>query len=358
VVIQLGDSHTAADLFSGRLRELFQGRFGAAGRGMLPPGIPNPWYHPALVQVADSGDWRLASGFKVPGPFGMAGILQQSSQAGAAMTLTETEPQGFDRGFFEVLRQPQAGTLRLQVDGDTPHDFATTAPLLTPHWVEFDTPGGKMTLTAQGDGPVTLLAWGTQRQVPGVVYENLGIIGATIGVTGHWDPAIVAGEMRRRDPALIVVAYGTNEAVEPPAMLRDYATRFRTRVEALHAAAPGAAILVVGPPDVDRRGEAPVAGCDAGDAGWAPPPGAEIVRDAERSVAAREGWYFWDWQKAMGGACSIDRWARETPPLAFPDRVHLQPAGYRKSAEALFAEIMNGYRRYRARSAPRVSAAD
>ena len=38
--MQIGDSHTANDSFSGRLRELFQARFGDAGRGVLPPGVP------------------------------------------------------------------------------------------------------------------------------------------------------------------------------------------------------------------------------------------------------------------------------------------------------------------------------
>ncbi len=39
-ILHLGDSHTASDKFSGRLRQLFQRRFGSAGRGMLPMGLP------------------------------------------------------------------------------------------------------------------------------------------------------------------------------------------------------------------------------------------------------------------------------------------------------------------------------
>ncbi len=143
---------------------------------------------------------------------------------------------------------------------------------------------------------MTVLGWGTERRVPGVVYENLGIVGATVSVVGHWDTATVAGELGRRDPALIIIAYGTNEGVEPAAGLASYAERFARGVEVLHRAAPGAAVLVVGPPDVDRKGQPPIAGCD-GDV--APPPGIAIVRDAQRAVAAREGWYFWDWQAAM-----------------------------------------------------------
>jgi len=360
VIIQLGDSHSASDILSGRLRDLFQHRFGAAGRGLLPAGVPYAYFHPDLVRVAETGAWQRASSFAAAGRFGIGGVIQQTAEAGARMTLTETEIAGFDRGFFEVLRQPGAGTLRLQIDDGEAHDFATQAAGIAPHWVEFNAPphSHRLTLTAVGDGSVSVLAWGTQRQVPGVVpgivYENLGIGGATVGVTGHWDPATVAGEFRRRDPALIIVAYGSNEGVAPAATLAHYAEHFSARVAALHAAAPGAAILVIGPPDVDRRGQNPGPGCDAD---WAPPPTLEIVRGAQRAVAEREGWYFWDWQAAMGGPCAADRWARQTPPLEFPDHVHQKAEGYRLSAEMLFADLINEYRRYRARSgAPQVGS--
>ena len=262
--------------------------------------------------------------------------------------MTLTDPAGFDRAFFEVLRQPGAGTLRLRLDGGEAHDFATAASAEEPHWVEFEAPPGshRMTLSPAGGGTVTVLSWGSERRGPGIVYENLGIVGATVSVMGHWDPATVAGELRRRDPALIVVAYGTNEGVEPPTALAAYAERFARQVETLHRAAPGAAVLVIGPPDVDRKGQPPVAGCDGP---LAPPPGIAMVRDAQRAVAEREGWYFWDWQAAMGGACAADRWARETPPLEAPDHVHQKPDGYRRRRRhAVSGRSMEGYRRYRA----------
>jgi hypothetical protein len=351
VIMQIGDSHSASDFLSGRMRELFQGRFGAAGRGMLPPGIPYEYFRPDLVRVAASGDWRRASSFRASGPFGVAGVIQQSGDPAAQMTLADTEAAGFDRAFFEVLRQPGAGTVRLRIDNGEAHDFITAANAAAPHWVEFDTSAGsrKVTLSPAGGGAVTVLGWGTERRgpgvVPGVVYENFGIVGATVGVVGHWDAATVEGELRRRDPALLIVAYGTNEGVEPPTALASYAEQFARAVEALHRAVPGAAMLVVGPPDVDRKGQTPVTGCDGG---LAPPPGIALVRDAERAVAQREGWYFWDWQAAMGGPCAADRWARATPPLEAPGLVHQKPDGYRKSADLLFGEIMDGYRRYRA----------
>jgi lysophospholipase L1-like esterase len=342
-IVQLGDSHSASDFFSGRLRELFQQRFGGAGRGLLPPGIPYPYFRPALVAVNESEGWRHAGSLSASGPFGLTGSIAQSAEPGASMTLDETEPGGFDRGFVEVLRQPGAGVLRWQVDGGTVHELDTAAPRVAPQWLDLAAPRGSRQLRlAAADGrAVTLLGWGSERAAPGVVYENLGISGATVGILGHWSEAAVREELRHREPAAIVVAYGTNEAVEPVSALADYGARFERAVGRLAAAAPNAAILVVGPPDVNRRG--------AGECGgWTVPPGLALVREAQRRAAARHGWYFWDWQQAMGGDCASDRWAAQDPPLAAPDHVHLTAAGYRRSAEMLFAVLMEAYRRYQA----------
>jgi lysophospholipase L1-like esterase len=342
-IVQLGDSHSAGDFFSGRLRELFQERFGAAGRGLLPPGIPYPYFRPALVAVAESEGWRHANSLTGSGPFGVTGSIAQSAEAGASMDLRDTEPAGFDRGFFEVLRQPGAGAVRWQVDSGPAHELDTAAARVAPQWVAFEAPRGSRQLRlAAADGrAVTLLGWGSERAAPGVVYENLGVSGATVGIVGHWSDAAIAEELRRRRPAAIVVAYGTNEAVEPETALAGYGGKFERAVARLAAAAPEAAIVVVGPPDVNRRG--------AGECGgWTVPPGLALVRRAQREAAARHGWYFWDWQQAMGGDCAIDRWAGRDPPLAAADHVHLTAAGYRHSAELLFAVLMDAYRRYHA----------
>ena len=73
-ILQIGDSHTANDAFSGRMRSLLQARFGDAGRGMLPPGIPFRFYHPAQVTVTASG-WDTIGSLHLgnPAPFGPRG---------------------------------------------------------------------------------------------------------------------------------------------------------------------------------------------------------------------------------------------------------------------------------------------
>ena len=76
--MQIGDSHTANDSFSGRLRELFQARFGDAGRGVMPPGCPVPLL-PAGARVGHLGG--LGSGQQLPRrrrPFGITGLRQHA----------------------------------------------------------------------------------------------------------------------------------------------------------------------------------------------------------------------------------------------------------------------------------------
>ena len=54
-------------------------------------------------------------------------------------------------------------------------------------------------------------------------------------------------------PSLIVLAFGTNEGFRDSTDPTAYAADFAARLRDLHAAAPGAALVVLGPPDGDRR---------------------------------------------------------------------------------------------------------
>ncbi len=65
---------------------------------------------------------------------------------------------------------------------------------------------------ARGDGPVDLLSWTAEAPGPGVTWSNLGTIGAqVIADWRRWEPAVLAWEAQQMQPALIVLAFGTNE---------------------------------------------------------------------------------------------------------------------------------------------------
>lgn len=320
-VLQFGDSHTANDSFSGRLRELFQSRFGDAGRGFLPPGIPHDWYRPGGVTVTAEGWLRL------PGP-GLAPFRQQA-YGQATMAIRADAPGGCARVAVDALPQSGGGTIDLRFD--TGAMFAVPTGSGGPAWAEVSAPGAQsLTVAARGDGPVDLLGIRVLTGRPGVTWSNLGTPGATVAVLSRWDPAVAARDARVLDPSLLVLAFGTNEGFKDGTDLAEYRELFAARLRAMRSLSAGASALVILPPDGVRRG---AAGCPGG---WGVPPLLPQVRRVQAEVARSAGAAVWDWSAATGGACSVLPLMRTDPPAAAPDGVHLFRPGYRATAERLY----------------------
>jgi lysophospholipase L1-like esterase len=340
-VLQIGDSHTANDAFSGHMRELMQARFGDGGRGLLPPGIPYAYYRPARVHVTAAG-WQVVRSTE-PGAFGLAGLRQHAS--GPAVMTIEADPGDLAQTEVMALPQPGGGTLDIVADDGRRASVSTRGP--GPQPIKMMLPGSgaarSVQVSAQGDGPVDVLSWSVRRAAGGVTWSNLGTIGATIEIVGRWDPRLMHSEGGTLAPALVIVAFGTNEGFKDSQDMLAYPGLVRDALRALRAAAPGAAMMVLGPPG----GVRPVgagAGTACGGTGYAVPVNLPTVRKVLRQVAAEQGAYFWDWAAAMGGDCSMVAWSAEG--LAARDHVHLLKPGYQQTADALFGELMNGYGRF------------
>jgi lysophospholipase L1-like esterase len=344
-IIQIGDSHTANDAFSGRMREMMQTRFGSAGRGWLPAGIPFRYYQPRLVTVAEAG-WRHL-GVADGAPSAAIGIdanVAQSEHADAEMTLVSTEIEGFTHLAIEFLAQPHGGGISIRVDQDEPVWISTGASTICairrvipitgrPHRVE---------LRATDRHPVHLIGWTTEHSRAGIIYENHGTIGATVDLLGRMSPVTVAGELADSRPALIVIAFGTNEGFDGGLNLQTYRSRLFGHVDALRRKAAEAAILVLGPPDGNQLGDPSTA-----NRSWHEPANLAAVRRAQHMIATDRGWAFWDWSQAMGGAGSMHRLVVRDPPLALPDHMHLNRFGYAATADVLFFDLINAYEKWK-----------
>ena len=356
-VLQIGDSHTANDSLSGRMRQHFQARFGAAGRGWLPAGVPYKYYRPQLVTVSETG-WTHVKPKDNPGvALGLDAVAAESEPRDAVMTIASTEPAGFDRFAVEYLTQPNGSSFTVSVDGGAPARVSTAAALTAIARLDLplDHMARQVELRAEGRPPVVLLGWDVERRTPGVIYENHGTIGATVGLLGQMTPEAVSYEMAERRPALLIVAFGTNEGFDDDLDLTRYTGRFAENVAALRRAAHGVPVLILGAPDGNRLDK----GCTAAPCGssdpcaWHEPAKLASVRDIERRAAAENGWAYWDWFGAMGGVCSIDRMSHADPPLAMPDHVHLSTPGYEAMADLLFGDLMRAYEAWKAQ--PRTS---
>jgi GDSL-like lipase/acylhydrolase family protein len=357
-ILQIGDSHTANDSLSGRLRERLQARFGAAGRGWLPAGIPFRYYRPALVGVSESGWQHETTSNSRDLAMGLDAVAAVSQPPDATMTIASTETAGFDRFAVEFLTRPNGPAFTVAVDGGPPVRGSTAAasPALKTFDLPLEHPARQVELRTEGRDPVALLGWTVERQHAGVIYENHGTIGATVDLLGRMAPEAVSFELGERRPALLIVGFGTNEGFDDSLELGRYAARFAANLETLRRAAHGVPVLVLGAPDGNRvaRGCAPVAcGSGAGDCTWHEPANLAAIRDIQRRVAAQQGWSYWDWFGAMGGSCSIDRMASADPPRAARDHVHLTKSGYEGTADLLYGDVMRAYEIWKA--SPRTS---
>ncbi len=338
-VLQFGDSHTAADMFTGAVRTQLQGRFGNGGLGFQYPGHPFAGYHLAGSSRSQSGGW-LTEGNKFTqlgdGDLGLGGVSLSTHHAGEYVLLSTT-CTSFE---VEFLRQAGGGRLRLVDNGTTVADIPTdTAADDDPsgNYIYACTPGAhELQISTLDSAPVKLL--GVITEQPGITYEEIGLNGAVATLMLRWNQALFADYLRDRSPNLIVLAYGTNEAVYIATHSEEYLQQFERLIGNLHRIVPQAAILVLGPYDrATRVGR-------GRRSSWATFYGTERVI-AEQKLACRTlGCAFYDQQQRMGGPGSMIRWASEG--LGQPDHTHLTGAGYRTMADAFYRDLMQAYKIY------------
>jgi len=336
-ILHYGDSHVAADILTGALRQRLQSVFGDAGPGFVLAGQPWSWYsRPGVISRASSG-WRVG-GLSQTSAFnddrlGLGGIRLDASRSGEWLTVTASAR------FFElyVLKQRAGGAIDVLLDAvKTETNLSLKAESTYADYVEIvavDDSLHSIEIRTLDSGVVCIFGIAIENDRAGVVYDALGINGARAGRPLSWNWDIVSNNLERRDPDLIVVAYGSNEVTDADLDLEEYSGRFKELLARFHQAAPRASVLVISPPDravrVGRK--------------WKTVATMSALIDAQRRAARQSGAAFFDLFKAMGGAGSIDRWATAGPPLAQPDHVHLTSAGYKLVAEWIDAELMRGY---------------
>lgn len=347
-ILQIGDSHTAGDRITGKLRVDLQRRFGRAGRGVLPPGVPYDGYAPYQVTVGQRG-WVMENAPLQP-PAGAP--TPRTGLAGTRATGVRDAMMGFDL-------EPGVEATTLGVCG---RGAANGSPLIVEAGGvgrELDLGGGRdevcrdlplpggarsVRLVARGEGVVidSVRLDGAAR---GVTVSNLGRVGASLRDLAVRDEATVAAELMAWRPDLIVLAFGINDGFDDGLDPAAYEALLRGQVARLRRLAPGASLLLLGAPDGLRNGAA--GGCSA-DGLRAPPPKLAVVRDVQRRVAADLGVALWDWHGRMGGDCSADRLALGAEPLMRGDRVHFTSAGADWIGGILSGDLTGAYDRWKA----------
>ena len=334
-VLQFGDSHTAADMFTGDMRTLFQTKWGDGGAGFSYPGYPFAGYRIHGTKRQQSIDWTVeGTHFKDLGDdamVGMGGVSLSTDHAGSWVSLDA------DATSLEVqyLTQPGGGPIEIYDGEELLATVSTDGPTAAGR---FDSPVEAGThhfeVRTTEDAPVRLLGLTTEN-ASGVTYEAIGLNGAEASLFLRWDETLQQAYMEQVNPALIVLAYGTNEASDHNWSEESYAAMFRSLIERCRRLAPKAAILVIGPPDRELR---------VSRKGWAPFAGVDRIVEAQRSTCKQMGCAYWDQRSRMGGFGSMREWV--SVEWAQADHTHFTGEGYSELAGALFLDIVQQYNTY------------
>jgi lysophospholipase L1-like esterase len=354
-----GASHTAADFWTGHLRRLWHERWGDAGHGFAQPVRFHPGYRHTDLNITASVGWQVLRWQADAQPpqtepldAGLQGALVTSGDPAdfAELRTTTDNPGGRTWKEVEVWAKgrPDGGTLRIEHEGPD----GTEVVLLTTRGTglhvatlrDKDAPH-RLRLSPVGDGPVSLYGTVTERGRSGVVLDQMGIPGMRASVWLHWQEAAWAEQVQRRQPDLIVLAYGTNDVGDADEPLTKYAATWRQVLQRLRRVAPKTSCILVGPTD---RLEADGAG------GKRTMPRTPGVIAVQRQVANEFGCAHFDAAAAMGGG--MPAWQKAK--LAQGDDVHLTKLGYEAMAVQLDEAMTRHGQEMRARDLAAKKAAE
>ena len=343
-ILHYGDSHTAADEWTGDLRSHFQEKFGDGGSGYSFAGRPWNGYRREDVRTGSTRGWHTDGlvGRSGDGMYGLGGVSMTTTAPHEAVYLL-ADGQKFELFY---LQQPGGGSLQIYDNGN-PVDRISTDGEEGPGYYHYDTVPGthKFEVETLDRAPVRLFGWVAENST-GVTYETLGINGAAASIILDWNEALLRSNIERRNPSLIVLAYGTNEAGRKDWTLDSYRDMYVRLIGRLRESAPAATILVIGPPDRFIRTRR----------GWLPMDQIDTIIEAQRQAAAETGCAFWDERAKMGGKGSMQQWV--LAGMAQYDHVHFTAPGYKMLGDAVFRDLMSQYDLFLKARAEVVAAAD
>lgn len=162
--------------------------------------------------------------------------------------------------------------------------------------------------------------------------DVFGIPSATVKGWSNADLSYLKASLPQDAYDAVILEYGTNEGAVGQFDPSRYAALLGASLRSMRHVFPNAACVLMGP--TDRGVRVPVRRNGKIDLLKYSRIHQQITR-IQADVGDDFGCVVWDWQRYMGGPGSIYRWARETPPLAATDLIHLTPAGYRRTASAV-----------------------
>lgn len=350
-----GDSVIGGDGLTESIRRKLQERFGDAGHGFHIMGKYNRWYHHRGMRYEEVRPWDscliIYKCQRETMRYGYGGVTStaRGKSLSRFQTVEKEPPPGIGASIsrFELWYQkrPDGGSFEIRVDNHAAKVVSARAAAISDEVETIRVPDGEHSIEVSAAGSGVTRSYGVvmERDGPGVVWDELSLIGSFTQRLDYQDGRHFAGQIERRDLDLMVLMLGGNDLQRENTDLKHntepYEREYTRVIRKFRAGKPQASCLIMSVTDhAQRVGDAIVSRNIVG----------RLVA-AQRRVAQQEGCAFYDTYDAMGGPGTVERWRKAEPPMAAPDLRHPTLVGQRYIGHAFYHALMKAYGSYRQR---------
>lgn len=337
-IIQIGDSHIQADIFSERMRTQIQQFFpgGNGGRGFIFPYAMAHTNNPANYKVTYTGNWESCKCVQANKEcnLGLSGITVTTSDSFSTISIRPASFSGvsYDYTKIRLFYGADDSAFALALANISPAGLMSTNRL--PGMIEWNLASGinevDITISRRAGEKKTFSLYGIALETrdPGIVYHATGVNGAE--VVSYLRCNLLPLHLQALAPDLVVVSLGTNDAYTTNFDTTAFYDNYTKLLKEIQKENPGVPILLTTPGDCYMRRAPNQNNIKAG----------EVIK----KIADENGFAVWDFFNTMGGLGSVNKWFANG--LTAKDKVHLTWNGYKLQGDLLFEAFINAFDNY------------
>jgi lysophospholipase L1-like esterase len=341
-ILHIGDSHIQADYQTNQLRQNFQREFGNGGRGFLIPARVAQSTEPNNYISQSNNKWEAKRIVfpDQPLPTGLGGVSIRSIEENATLSFSINDYPDLKYGATKLtaflLQEPRSFHIAIRDSGKQDLAYignfsdskvrhtATINLALTTNSISF-----RAFKTLPHQDRVTFFGFNFINSNPGIVYHAVGANGAKYKHFLASDFFIE--QTPALNPDLIIIALGTNEALDHPYFDPEFPKYVDDLVQKIRKKNPMASLLIAIPPDSFKKKNKRN-------------PGVVNIRKILMEYAEQNGIPCYDLYEAGGGNHSADNWRKVE--LLRDDGVHFTRQGYELQGNMFYSALMKAFNNY------------
>ena len=334
-VIQIGASHTQADIFSaqvrGRLQTFYPGL--NAGRGYVFPYRMIRTTNPRNFYTKHTGEWKVCRNVQHTKCYmGLTGIVASTVDSNSTISIFLHNKSKI-KYYFNSLKIYHSTDLQsysikcfpdsIILETKTYPELGYTEVFLNDYYEQIDL---KLEKTEPIQKKFDLYGISLETNDPGVLYHPIGIDGAA--TSSYIKCQLFKQQLKVFEPDWVVIFLGTNDGYTSRFDREKFKINYSTLVRMIKSSMPNAAITFVVPNDcyLYRR---------------RPNPNTAIQAEVIEELAEKYGCAVWNLYEIMGGFNSSILWYKAG--LMAKDKIHFYHRGYVLLGNMFFNAFLRKY---------------